>query len=59
MRSLSGRLRKVVAYKNRTTGDFFRVEVRTHRSTEVKLLHAISKLRYVQFHVVTKVLRIS
>ena len=44
---LSGRLREVVAYENQTTGGFFRVEVRTH---------LLSKLRYVQFHVVTKVL---
>ena len=41
---LSGRLREVVAYENQTTGGFFRVEVRTH---------LLSKLRYVQFHVVT------
>ena len=44
---LSGRLREVVTYENQTTGGFFRVEVRTH---------LLSKLRYVQFHVVTKVL---
>ena len=46
---LSGRfIREVVAYENQTTGGFFRVEVRTH---------LLSKLRYVQFHVVTKVLQ--
>ena len=44
---LSGRLREVVAYENQTTGGFFRVEVRTH---------LLSKLRHVQFHVLTKVL---
>ena len=30
MRRLSGRFREVVAYENRTTGDFFREGVRTH-----------------------------
>ena len=48
---LSGRLREVVAYENQTTGGFFRVEVLTPT-----LRKRISKLRYVQFHVVTKVL---
>ena len=55
MQRLSGRLREVVAYKNRTTGGLFQEEVRAHLM-EDNLLHTISNLRLVQFHVVTKVL---
>ena len=45
----------MVSYENRTTGGFF--EKKTghiyfkEENLEVNLLHAISKLRYVQFHV--------
>ena len=47
MQGLSGRLREVVAYKNRTTGALFREEVQTHLLYGRCLLHAISKLRHV------------
>ena len=47
MQGLSGRLREVVAYKNRTTGGLFREEVQTHLLYGRYLLHAISKLRHV------------
>ena len=45
----------MVSYENRTTGGFF--EKKTghmyfkEENLEINLLHAISKLRYVQFHV--------
>ena len=57
MERLSGRLREVVAYKNLTTGGLFRKEVQTHLLYGRYLLHAMSKLRHVWFHVVTKVSR--
>ena len=60
MQRLSGCLREVVADKNRTTGGPLlrrRPETPILRKT-INLLHATSKLRHVQFHVVTKVLRI-
>ena len=56
MQRLSGRLREVVPYKNQTTGGLFREEVQTHLLYERYLLHAVSKLGDVSFHVVTKVL---
>ena len=58
MQKLSGHLREVVAYKNLTTVGFFREEVQTHLLCGRHLLHAMSKLRHVQFHVVSKVLLI-
>ena len=57
MQRLRGRLREVFAYKNRTTVGLFQEEVRAHLIKD-NLLHTISNLRLVQFHVVTKVLRI-
>ena len=60
IRRLIGRLREVVAYEIRTTGEFFRSEKMSWHIffKEENLLHAIFKFRYVRFHVVTKVLRI-
>ena len=51
MRRLSGRQREVVSYENRTTGGFFEKKTGHIYFKEDNLLHAISKLRYVQFHV--------
>ena len=45
MQRLSGRLREVVVYKDRTTGRLFREEVQAH--LEDNLLHAMSKLAHV------------
>ena len=42
MQRLSGRLREVVVYKNRTTAGPFREEVQAHVLYD--LLHAMSKL---------------
>ena len=42
----------VVANENRTTGGFFEKKTGHIYFKEDNLLHAISKLRYVQFHVV-------
>ena len=53
MQRLSGCLWEVVTYKNRTTG----VSSGRVYFNEENLLHAISKLRHVQLHVVTKALR--
>ena len=50
MQRLSGRLREVVVKKNRTTGRLFRAEVQAHL-LYITLLHAMSRLRHVQFHV--------
>ena len=51
----------VVAYKNRATGRLYREEVWACAHLPIlmedNLLHAISKLRHAQFHVVTNVLR--
>ena len=47
MQGLSGRLREVVAYKNRATGGLLREEVQTHLLYGRYLLYAISKLRHV------------
>ena len=46
MQRLSGRLRKVVNYKNRITGSLFQEEVQVHllKIMEDNLLHAMSKL---------------
>ena len=46
MQRLSGCLRKVVIYKNRTTGSLFQEEVQAHllKIMEDNLLHAMSKL---------------
>ena len=45
----------MVSYENRTTGGFFEKKPGhmyfKEENLEVNLLHAISKLRYVQFHV--------
>ena len=41
----------MVSYENRTTGGFFEKKTGHIYFKEEKLLHAISKLRYVQFHV--------
>ena len=44
MQRLSGRLREVVVYKNRTTGGFSRKEVQAHLPYGGSdLLHAMSK----------------
>ena len=42
MQRLSGRLREVVAHKNRTTGALFQEEVRAHHFMGDNQLHAIS-----------------
>ena len=42
MQRLSGRLREVVAHKNRTTGGLFQEEVRAHHFMGDNQLHAIS-----------------
>ena len=42
----------VISYENRTTGGFFEKKTEHIYSKEDNLLHAISKLRYVLFHVV-------
>ena len=42
----------MVSYENRTTGGFFEKKTGHIYFKEDNLLHAISKLRYVQFHVV-------
>ena len=47
MQRLSGRLREVVVYKNRTIGGLFREEVQTHLLYGRYLLHAMSKLRHL------------
>ena len=52
MRRLSGRSREVVSYENRTTGGFCEKKTGHIYVKEDNLLHAISKLRYVPFHVV-------
>ena len=52
MHRLSGRYRGVVSYESRTTGGFFEKKSGHIYFKEDNLLHAISKLRYVQFHVV-------
>ena len=44
MQRLSGRLREVVAYKNRTTGGLFREEVRHLYFMEDNLFNTMSKL---------------
>ena len=41
-----------LSYENRTTGGFFEKKTGHIYFKEDNLLHAISKLRYVQFHVV-------
>ena len=46
MQRLSGRLQKVVVYKNRTTGGLFRKEGQAHLPKEDNLLRAMSKLGY-------------
>ena len=43
MQRLCGRLREVVAYKNRTKGSLFREEVRHIYFMEDNLLHTMSK----------------
>ena len=54
MQRLSGRLREVVAYKNRTGGRTSSEKWSGHiYLMEDNLLHAISKLGHVWFHVVT------
>ena len=42
----------MVSYENRTTGGFFEKKTGHIYFKEDNLLHAISKLRYAQFHVV-------
>ena len=42
----------MVSYENRTTGGFFEKKAGHIYFKEDNLLHAISKLRYVKFHVV-------
>ena len=46
MQRLSGCLREVVIYKNRTSGSLFQEEVQAHllKIMEDNLLHAMSKL---------------
>ena len=41
----------MVSYENRTTGGFFEKKTGQIYFKEDNLLHAIFKLRYVQFHV--------
>ena len=57
MQRLSGCLWEVVTYKNRTTGVSSDKKSGRVYFNEENLLHAISKLRHVQLHVVTKALR--
>ena len=56
MQRLSGRLREVVVYNNWTAGVSSEKKSRHIYFMEDDLLHALSKLGYVKFHVVTKVL---
>ena len=42
-RLISGLLREVVVYKNRSTGGLFREEVQAHLLMKDNLLHAMSK----------------
>ena len=59
MQRLSGRLREVVIYKNRPTGVSSEKRSRHIYFMKDNLLHAMSKLGYVLFHVIAKVLRYS
>ena len=49
--------REVVSYENRTTGGFFEKKTGHIYFKEDNLLHAISKLRYLQLHVVAPTTR--
>ena len=58
MQRLSGRLREVVVYKNRTTEASSKERSRHIYFMEDNLLHAMSKLWHVSWHVVPEVFRI-